>query len=162
MIYSSILSDEQKAGLRNVQKTFDWNDDQLDYHIACIAFESGLDHKARTKVSGALGLIQFMPAICKAYGTTAEEMRRKSFVEQLPYVIEHFKPYYKRTKTLSDMYMAILMPKFIGKSEDSPVFVNGKQYEQNKGLDLNKDHVVTKQEAAKLVLRRYEQGKNYV
>ena len=60
------------------------------------------------------------------------------------------------------MYMAILMPKFIGKPEDSPVFVNGKQYEQNKGLDLNKDHVVTKQEAAKLVIRRYEQGKKYV
>lgn len=162
MIYSSILSDEQKAELRNVQKTFDWNDDQLDYLIACMAFESGLDPKARNKISGAVGLIQFMPTICKAYGTTAEEMRRKSFVEQLPYVIEHFKPYYKRTKTLSDMYMAILMPKFIGKPEDSPVFVNGKQYEQNKGLDLNKDHVVTKQEAAKLVFRRYEQGKNYV
>ena len=124
MIYSSILSDEQKAGLRNVQKTFDWNDDQLDYLIACMAFESGLDPKARNKVSGAVGLIQFMPAICKAYGTTAEEMRRKSFVEQLPYVIEHFKPYYKRTKTLSDMYMAILMPKFIGKSINRSTLMN--------------------------------------
>ena len=50
MIYSSILSDEQKAGLRSVQKTFDWNDDQLDYLIACMAFESGLDPKARNKV----------------------------------------------------------------------------------------------------------------
>lgn len=162
MIYSGILSEEQKQGLRDLQKLFSWNDDQLDYLIACMAFESGLDPKARNSVSGAVGLIQFMPAICRAYGTTAQEMRRKSFVEQLPYVIEHFKPYYKRTKTLSDMYMAILMPKFIGKPENSPVFVNGKQYEQNKGLDLNKDHVVTKQEAAKLVLRRYEQGKKYV
>ena len=108
MIYSGILSEEQKQGLRDLQKLFSWNDDQLDYLIACMAFESGLDPKARNSVSGAVGLIQFMPAICKAYGTTAQEMRRKSFVGQLPYVIEHFKPYYKRTKTLSDMYIYLI------------------------------------------------------
>lgn len=158
MIYNSKLTEEQKLSLKKLQADFAWNDNQLDYLLACMAFESGLDPHARNKISGAVGLIQFMPVICKAYGTTATEMRQKSFVEQIPFIKIHFKPYYKRTKTLSDMYMAILMPKFIGKPEDTPVFVNGKAYDQNKGLDHNKDHIVTKQEACLLVRRCYDRG----
>ena len=162
MIYAKKLTEEQRQGLRELQRKFDWSDDQLDYLIACMAFESGLNPAAKNRMSGAVGLIQFMPAICRAYGTTADEMRKKSFTEQLPFVAQHFQPYYKRVKTLPDMYMAILMPKFIGKPDDAPVFVNGVAYEQNKGLDRNKDHVVTKKEAASLVQKRYDEGLKYV
>ena len=85
-------------------------------------------------------------------------MKSRSFAEQIPYVKKHFLPYYKRTYTLSDMYMAILYPSCIGKPDDYPMFVNGKKYEQNKGLDKNKDHIVTKIEATLMVLKCYEQG----
>lgn len=161
MIYSSKISPQGKRALRTLQKTFSWNDDQLDYLIACMAFESNLNPKAVNSVSKAVGLIQFMPSICKAYGTTSEEMLARSFEEQIPYIIKHFLPYYKRTKTLSDMYMAILMPKYIGKPEDTPIFSildTPTQYRQNKGLDLNKNGVITKKEASSMVYSRYQKG----
>lgn len=158
MIYASRLTTAEKDALKQLQNDFSWNDDQLNYLIACMCFESNLNPKAKNKTSGAVGLIQFMPAICKAYGTTADEMLKRSFIGQLPYVKKHFLPYYKRTKTLSDMYMAILMPKYIGYAEDYVIFSEGAKYEQNKALDRNKDHRVTKAEACYYVFKRYDEG----
>lgn len=161
MIFSSKISEESKKALKDLQQEFGWTDDQLDYLIACMAFESNLNPQAVNPVSKAVGLIQFMPNICKAYGTTSEEMLSRSFEEQIPYVMKHFQPYYKRTKTLSDMYMAILMPKYIGKPEDTAIFsilASPVQYRQNKGLDTNKDGVITKQEATSMVYSRYVKG----
>lgn len=158
MIYASRLTTAEKDALKQLQTDFSWNDDQLNFLIACMAFESNLNPKAKNKTSGAVGLIQFMPNICKAYGTTADEMLKRSFIGQLPYVKKHFMPYYKRTKTLSDMYMAILMPKYIGYAEDYVIFSEGAKYEQNKALDQNKDHRVTKAEACKYVFNRYAEG----
>lgn len=161
MIFSSKISEESKKALKDLQQEFGWTDDQLDYLIACMAFESNLNPKAVNKYSGAVGLIQFMPSICKAYGTTTMEMLGRSFVGQIPYVKKHFQPYYKRTKTLSDMYMAIFMPSFIGKSEESVIFDKTTKpisYNQNKGLDINKDGKITKLEASLMVLKRYQAG----
>lgn len=158
MIYASRFTAEEKAALKQLQTDFSWNDDQLNFLIACMAFESNLNPRAKNKTSGAVGLIQFMPNICKAYGTTADEMLKRSFVEQLPYVKKHFIPYYKRTKTLSDMYMAILMPKYIGFADDYVIFHEGAKYDQNKGLDQNKDHYITKAEACRYVFNRYAEG----
>ena len=161
MIFSSKISEDGKKALKDLQQEFSWTDDQLDYLIACMAFESNLDPKAVNKYSGAVGLIQFMPAICKAYGTTTMEMLGRSFVGQIPYVKKHFQPYYKRTKTLSDMYMAIFMPSFIGKPEEAVIFDKTTKpisYNQNKGLDINKDGKITKLEASLMVLKRYQAG----
>lgn len=161
MIFSSKISEESKKALKDLQQEFGWTDDQLDYLIACMAFESNLNPKAVNKYSGAVGLIQFMPSICKAYGTTTMEMLGRSFVGQIPYVKKHFQPYYKRTKTLSDMYMAIFMPSFIGKPEEAVIFDKATKpisYNQNKGLDINKDGKITKLEASLMVLKRYQNG----
>lgn len=161
MIFSSKISEDGKKALKELQQEFSWTDDQLDYLIACMAFESNLNPKAVNKYSGAVGLIQFMPSICKAYGTTTMEMLGRSFVGQIPYVKKHFQPYYKRTKTLSDMYMAIFMPSFIGKPEEAVIFDKTTKpisYNQNKGLDINKDGKITKLEASLMVLKRYQNG----
>ena len=159
MIYNSRIPDDAKVELRKLQQKFSWSDDQLDYLIACMAFESNLNPQAVNKTSKAVGLIQFMPTICKVYGTTSEEMLKRSFAEQIPYIEKHFKPYYKRTKTLSDTYMAILMPKYIGYEEDAVLFFDPNlNYKQNKGLDLDKNGKITKREAASLVQKRYERG----
>ena len=59
------------------------------------------------------------------------------------------------------MYMAILMPKYIGKPEDTPIFSildTPTQYRQNRGLDLNKNGVITKKEASSMVYSRYQKG----
>ena len=161
MIFSSKISEDGKKALKDLQQEFSWTDDQLDYLIACMVFESNLNPKATNHYSGAVGLIQFMPSICKAYGTTTMEMLGRSFVGQIPYVKKHFQPYYKRTKTLSDMYMAIFMPSFIGKPEEAVIFDKTTKpisYNQNKGLDINKDGKITKMEASLMVLKRYQNG----
>ena len=66
MIYASRFTAEEKAVLKQLQADFSWNDDQLNFLIACMAFESNLNPQAKNKTSGAVGLIQFMPNICKA------------------------------------------------------------------------------------------------
>lgn len=161
MIYNSKIPNDAKEALRSLQRKFSWTDDQLDYLIACMSFESNLNPQAVNKMSKAVGLIQFMPSICKAYGTTADEMLKRSFAEQVLYVEKHFQPYYKRTQSLSDMYMAIFMPSFIGKPEEAVIFDKATKpisYNQNKGLDINKDGKITKLEASLMVLKRYERG----
>jgi hypothetical protein len=51
--------------------------------------------------------------------------------------------------SLEDLYMAILWPVAVGKSNDYVLFSSpSKAYEQNKGLDKNKDGNITKAEAA--------------
>lgn len=158
MIFNSKINETQKIALYKLADSFGWTDDQLDYLIACMMFESGLNPKAVNKYSNAVGLIQFMPSTCKSLGTTTEEMLKLDFCEQLHYVKEYFKPYYKKVNSLSDMYMAILMPKYIGKPNDISIFSSEIQYRQNSGLDANRDRVITKLEASSKVLFQYHKG----
>ena len=61
--------------------------------------------------------------------------------------------------TLEDVYMAILWPNAIGQSNNYILFSRGSiNYEQNDGLDLNRDGKVTKQEAAAKVASYLQKG----
>lgn len=133
--------------------------------MAVMAFETGrtFSPSIRNKVSGATGLIQFMAPTAKGLGTTQAKLAAMTALEQLKFVEAHFQPYKGRMKTLSDVYMAVLWPAAVGKPESYPLFTlsNTKRkraYEQNAGLDLNKDRVVTKAEAAAKVARMLEIG----
>ena len=133
------------------------------YLMACMAFETGETFSSSVRNaagSGAIGLIQFMPKTASTLGTSTAELDKLSPVEQLDYVFSYFSQsdWNKRIKTLEDMYMAILMPSFIGKPDDAVIFDGGKAYSQNSGLDVSKDGKVTKREAAELVRKKYERG----
>ena len=94
-----------------------------------------------------------------ALGYTKEQVLSMTFAEQVRKLVEpYFKPYYKRTKTLNDMYMAILMPKYIGTPDNTVIFSEGKPYNQNKALDKNKDGRITKAEACQYVNHLYLKG----
>lgn len=126
---------------------------------ACIYFESRWDPAAVNAVSGATGLIQFMPKTAIGLGTTVEDLRRMNRAEQLNFVAAYFAPYKGRLRTLSDVYMAILWPAAVGKPEDYVIFANGTTaYTQNSALDVDRDKAVTKAEAAAFVQRRLEEG----
>jgi len=80
--------------------------------------------------------------------------------DQLNYVKEYFEPYKGKLKDLCDLYMVVLYPIGVGKSDDYVLFEKGSNtYEQNKGLDVNNDSVVTKNEACAKVVEKYEKGK---
>ena len=140
---------------------FGWNEDKMNYLMACIAFESGgtFDPKIKNAAgSGAVGLIQFMPSTAVQLGVTVNQLAEMSAVEQLDYVEKYFEPYASRINTLSDMYMAILAPAYIGKAGTTPIYSGGASYRLNSALDLNSDGKITKEEATSFIENRFTLG----
>ena len=84
-----------------------------------MAFESGLNHRKVNSLSGATGLIQWMPETAVELGTTTRELKNMSAVDQLDYVYKYLKPYKGKLRKLSDLYMAVLWPAAVGKKENS-------------------------------------------
>lgn len=129
--------------------------------MAAMAFETGetFSPSIVNHVSGATGLIQFMPATAKSLGTTTADLAAMPAEQQLDYVAKYFSPYKGRLSALSDVYMVILWPKAVGQGEDYVLFASPSiQYQQNKGLDTDQDGSVTKKEAAAAVQAKLVKG----
>ncbi len=132
-----------------------------NFLLAIMSFETGgsFSPKVKNPVSGATGLIQFMPKTAQNLGTSISALEKMTAVAQLDVVAQYFKPFKGRLKTLEDAYMAVLYPKGIGKGSGFVLFKKGTiQYKQNQGLDLNGDGSVTVGEAAKRVRDRLGTG----
>ena len=128
-----------------------------EYLMAAMGFETGGDYLPNTvnPVSGATGLIQFMPSTAKGLGTSTAALAKMSAIQQLDYVEKYFSSYKGRLKSLSDVYMAVLWPAAIGKNSDQALWSKGTiQYTQNSGLDIDKNGKVTVGEATSKV-RQY-------
>lgn len=132
--------------------------------MACMAWESAETFKANIKNaagSGAVGLIQFMPGTAVQLGTTTDHLSRMTPEDQINYVYKYFKPYTGRLHNLGDIYMAILWPKGIGKTDDYILFdrsVSPVAYRENKGLDENKDGKVTRGECLVKIEEKLKKG----
>jgi murein DD-endopeptidase MepM/ murein hydrolase activator NlpD len=131
-----------------------------DYLYAVMGFETGgtFSPSIENPASGATGLIQFMPETAKGLGTTTGQLAQMSRTEQLKYVEKYLSNKGIQGGSLSDVYMAVLFPAAVGKPDNFVLFGKGAMsgftgiaYEQNKGLDLNKDGSITKAEAASKV-----------
>jgi len=133
-----------------------------DYLMAAMAFESSetFSPAIRNAVgSGAVGLIQFMPATARALGTTTEALARMSAEQQLQFVQDYFEPQRGRLNNLEDVYMAILWPAAVGRPADTVLFASpSRAYQQNRGLDGDRDGRVTKVEAAAAVRAKLQKG----
>lgn len=133
-------------------------------YMACMAWESGRSFapdKRNMAGSGAVGLIQFMPATAQALGTTTAALAALSAVEQLDWVEKYFRPYKGRLNDLGDLYMAILWPSGVGKPMSYTLWDKASRpttYRQNAGLDVNRDGVITKAEAVGKVLGLLAEG----
>lgn len=132
--------------------------------MSVMAFESGETFSSSIKNmagSGATGLIQFMPATAIGLGTTTDALAAMTPSDQLNWVHGYFKPYKGRLRTLSDVYMAVLWPRGVGQPEDYVLWSQASRpttYRQNAGLDVNRDGVITKREAASKVQGKLERG----
>lgn len=133
-----------------VCRTLNWPETHINLLMTCMAFESGTSFSPSVRNgagSGAVGLIQFMPSTALSLGTSTEKLEKMTAEGQLYYVMKYFSPYARNIHTLGDMYMAILMPKYVSAPQDARVFVSPSiQYRQNRGLDANADGCVTKNE----------------
>lgn len=135
-----------------------------DFLMACIAWESGETFSPSIRNaagSGAVGLIQFMPATAAGLGTTTGALAKLTAEQQLEWVDRYFAPYTGKLATLSDHYMAILWPAAIGRPDHAVLWDAQRRpttYRQNAGLDVNRDKRITKGEAAAKVLAKLEKG----
>lgn len=156
------VSEEFRTRVFGICSKLGWQPEQGSDLMSCMAWEAAETFSPSIKNaagSGATGLIQFMPSTARGLNTTVELLARMTAVQQLDYVERYFTPYYSRIHTLSDMYMAILMPKYVGKPEDSVLFTDGTiAYRQNGGLDSNNDRKITKAEAAGKVAQKLQKG----
>lgn len=132
--------------------------------MGCMAWESNNTFSSSVKNtagSGAVGLIQFMPSTAKALGTSTAALATMPPEDQLDYVEKYFHPYAGKLLDIGDLYMAILWPKGVGKSEAWVVW-DAKTapitFKQNIGLDVNHDGIITKGECIKKVKERLAEG----
>lgn len=161
LAWGARVSTEFAQGVLGICRDFGWGREHPSWLMSCMAFESGETFSAQVRNaagSGAVGLIQFMPATAASLGTTVENLELLRPESQLYYVGEHFRRYAPRIHSLSDMYMAILLPKYIGQPDDALLFSGGVAYRQNAGLDANHDGKVTKLEATARVAAKLQRG----
>lgn len=141
---------------------FGWSIEHADWLMACMAFETGETFSPSIRNaagSGACGLIQFMPATAAGLGYSMRELEQMTAEQQLDVVQQYFRPYHRRIKSLSDMYIAILLPKYIGRPDDALLFSRGGiAYRQNAGLDADRDGKITKAEASAKVAAKLNRG----
>jgi hypothetical protein len=132
-----------------------------NFLISAMAFETGETFSPSAKnPNGATGLIQFLPDTAAGLGTSTADLAAMTALEQMDYVEKYFDPYKNMLKTIEDVYMAILWPAAIGKTNSWVLFSKpSAQYDRNSGLDANKDGAVTKEEAAALVKAKLLKGR---
>jgi len=122
--------------------------------MAIMMNESRFNPKAVNNYTDSVGLIQFMPATLKhsAYGSiTPAQCYNKTALEQLDLVYTFYSYSRGKLNSLVDVGLATFWPAAAGKNRpDDYVFgiSNGIDYakkiaKQNKGLDVNKDGLIT-------------------
>lgn len=141
--------------------------------MACMAWESGesfAPDKKNMAGSGATGLIQFMPTTATELGQyrkttlSTATLAKMTAEDQLTWVYWYFRMQIDRhgpITNLEDCYMAILWPSAIGKPVSAPLWDKNSKpttYRQNAGLDVNKDGIITKREAAGKVQAKLDKG----
>ena len=130
--------------------------------MAVMNHESGLN-PANVNSIGAVGLIQFLKSTATALGTTTAKLKAMDAVAQLEYVLK----YLKKAKSdhsinydsIYNVYMAVFSPAFTSKGMDETCYKKGSAgYNQNNGLDTNKDGKITKREVGGAALDELKIG----
>lgn len=149
--------EEFVSKLKQVSKALKINPNWL---VAVMFKESGISPVAPNKMSGATGLIQFMPDTAKGLGTTTDQLKRMSAIDQLDYVYKYYKPYTGKIKNYTDLYSVTFYPYMIGKDSD---YIVGSERskkrvksiaKQNKAIDINKDQEVSYDEFKRYAYKR--------
>jgi len=132
--------------VRDVAKRLDI---QPEWLMAVMYSESRFDATALNfKGSGAVGLIQFMPAIAAELNTSPEALKNMNHLEQLEYVYHYLDKiranHGGKFESLTALYLAILYPKALDGDYCYSLYAQPSiAYKQNAGLDEDKDGRVT-------------------
>jgi hypothetical protein len=120
--------------------------------------ESGINHQAVNVVSGATGLIQFMPDTAAALGTSCAALKAMSNIQQLDWVYKYLSHYTGKMESYIDLYFTVFFPLAIGKPDDwvfqTSKLSASKIASQNPAFDLNKDGKLTVAEVREAMLKK--------
>jgi hypothetical protein len=134
----------------------------LDQHAAAVGATAGalatviefepagtFSPSIRNPTSGATGLIQFTASTAKTLGTTLDALAKMTFAEQLLRVRQFYLkviPAATRARGgmgAGELYVATFAPAALGTPNGHAIFKRGsKAYEQNAGLDTDKDGAI--------------------
>lgn len=133
---------------------------QPEWLMAVMYSESRFNAQAENfRGSGAVGLIQFMPATAREMGTSTAALSRMTHEEQLDWVYAYMEGYRKKYgdyKSLCDFYLGILYPRARTGDMCYVLYESpSKAYKQNSGLDEDKDGRVTVGDIDKRMKRLY-------
>ncbi|MDR0694936.1 MAG: transglycosylase SLT domain-containing protein [Prevotellaceae bacterium] len=118
-----------------------------DWLMGVMWQESRLRPNAKNSISGATGLIQFMPNTAQSLGTTTQQLAAMDAVTQLDYVYKYYTPYSGQIHSFADTYFVTFFPAAIGKPDDWVLQTGslsaGKIAAQNNIYDVNRDGKLT-------------------
>lgn len=137
--------------------------------MAVMGFETGYTFSpaARNLGSTATGLIQFIESTARSLGTSTAQLARMTAVRQLDYVESYYQPYSGRIRNLGDAYLAVLWPAAVGRPDSYVMWERDsgpyqREYAANSGLDVNRNGVITRGEAAASANTSYLRGQQFV
>ena len=127
-----------------------------EWLLNVMACESSFVASARNPLPGqtASGLLQIIRQTAAGLGTTTAAIRRMNPVEQLRLVEKYFAPFEGHLNSLADVYLAVFRGFIVDGGPETvvaPLNASPKErqaYLLNKGLDLNRDRRITKEELA--------------
>lgn len=127
-----------------------------EWLLNVMACESSFVASARNHLPGqtASGLLQIIRQTAIGLGTSTAAIRRMNPVEQLRFVEKYFAPFKGHLNSLADVYLAVFRGFIVDGGPETVVApmnnsVKERQvYLLNKGLDLNGDRRITKDELA--------------
>jgi len=147
MIYENLIKENRAAFLAKLTEIAGRLRVNPDWLMVVFKIETGIDHRAINPVSGASGLIQFMPATAAGMGTSTAAIRSMSNVQQLDYVYKYFQPYAGRILSVIDLYTITFFPRALGKPDNyilqTDTLKAGTIAAQNRPYDLNRNGAIT-------------------
>ena len=154
LVFEDFVKQNKEAFIKKVKEVSTRLGINPNWLMLVMYMESNINHRAINTISGATGLIQFMPFVAIQMGTTTEGLLNMSNVEQLDYVERYFKKYAKYISGFTDLYLVTFYPAaLIEKRADSwnfPTVV----YTYNKGLDRNGDRIINLGEWKEYIISR--------
>jgi tape measure domain-containing protein len=147
------LGDEFKKRLIEMSKRLGTNSDFIA-NVMAIETAGTFSPKIQNPKSNATGLIQFMPSTARGLGTTVDELKQMSAIEQLKYVEKYFEAFRGMLHTQADVYNAVT-GNFSQGGPDTSVYRKGSAaYRDNwRSWDLDVDGNITKDELGRAASR---------
>jgi hypothetical protein len=157
---ASAFVEDTRSFERKVREIAGMLDVAPEWLMAVMYSESKFDASVKNyKGSGATGLIQFMPAAASELDVSLPRLARMDHLQQLEYVylyLQNVQDRYGNFQSLTDLYLAILYPKALKQDYCYTLYAKpGQAYQQNSGLDENKDGRVTVSDVDRRLQRLY-------